>query len=540
MLINRILQLAAFIILVSTGMNAQYISGVTIPDVDPGHSLDPDDISVRLSRTITSDDMRMHLTILASDNFEGRETGEKGNEMAADYLAKYLEYMGYDEVPQLESYFQPVNFTFSKWEETVIHVNDQRYKHLWDYLNFPNRNSNMPELESDEVIYLGYGIDDGQYSDYKGVDVRDKVIMITGGEPMKNDSISKLSGSTNIAWTSERKLKLAKEKGVKLVLIIEPDIKKMLGENRRFLLRPNVDLAILKDENIQTANHAYISSTVAKAIIGDQSDDMIKVRKMIDDLKPKSLVLKTSFSIKQDKKVKYIQGNNVLGYIEGADPKLKEEVLVVSAHYDHLGKRGDDVYNGADDNGSGTTTVIELSEAFMEGVKQGHRPKRSVLFLWVTGEEKGLLGSEYYSNNPIFSLENTIADINIDMVGRVDEKYKDNPNYIYVIGSDRLSTELHEINEALNNKYERIVMDYKYNDENDPNRYYYRSDHYNFAEKGIPSIFFFNGTHEDYHLVSDTVEKINFEKMEKIGRHFFHLAWELANRDERIKADKLK
>jgi Zn-dependent M28 family amino/carboxypeptidase len=170
-----------------------------------------------------------------------------------------------------------------------------------------------------------------------------------------------------------------------------------------------------------------------------------------------------------------------------------------------------------------------LAEAFMEAKKAGSGPKRSILFLWVTGEEKGLLGSQYYAENPVYSLEKTIANVNIDMVGRIDDHYIDNPNYIYVIGSDRISPELHKINEEMNQRYAQLILDYKYNDEKDPNRYYFRSDHYNFAKKGIPSIFFFNGVHEDYHRDTDTVDKIHFGKMEKIGRLIFQTVWELAN-----------
>ena len=167
----------------------------------------------------------------------------------------------------------------------------------------------------------------------------------------------------------------------------------------------------------------------------------------------------------------------------------------------------------------------------------GKAPKRSVMVMLVTGEEKGLLGSQYYTEYPVFPLAKTVANINVDMVGRVDEKYKDNPDYVYVIGSDRLSTELHEINENANKKYTNLTLDYTYNAEDDPNRYYYRSDHYNFAVKGIPAVFYFNGTHEDYHRTTDTVEKINFEKMEKIGKLVFHTAWELADRKDKIKVD---
>ena len=274
----------------------------------------------------------------------------------------------------------------------------------------------------------------------------------------------------------------------------------------------------------------------AKDIIGSKSKKLKRWRKKNTKRgKSKKLGLKSDLVLTFDKNIDVIRGNNVLGFIEGTDKK--EEVVVVSAHYDHLGKTGNDVYNGADDNGSGTTTVLEMAQAFSLAKDMGVGPRRSVLCLLVTGEEKGLLGSEFYSENPLFSIENTVANVNIDMVGRVDKKYEGNPNYIYVIGSDRLSSDLHKINEDINQKYSHITMDYQYNSEQDPNRYYYRSDHYNFARKGIPAIFFFNGTHEDYHRITDTVEKINFEKMEKVGRHFFHTAWELANREERIVVD---
>ncbi|NJN34699.1 MAG: M28 family peptidase [Saprospiraceae bacterium] len=241
-----------------------------------------------------------------------------------------------------------------------------------------------------------------------------------------------------------------------------------------------------------------------------------------------------------DKFFKQLIGNNVLGFIEGSDPALKDEIVVVSAHYDHLGKRGESIYRGADDNGSGTSTVLEIAQAMVESKKKGMGSRRSVLCLFMTGEEKGLLGSKYYVTYPIFPLEKTVADVNIDMVGRVDEKYAANPNYIYVIGADKLSSDLHAINEEMNKTYTNLTLDYTYNDENDPNRYYYRSDHYNFAERGIPAIFYFNGTHDDYHQPSDTVEKINFDKMAKIAKLAFYTTWEIANRDERLRVDKKK
>ena len=227
---------------------------------------------------------------------------------------------------------------------------------------------------------------------------------------------------------------------------------------------------------------------------------------------------------------------NIWAYIEGSDKK--DEIVVVSAHYDHVGMKNGEIYNGADDDGSGTVALMEMARVFQKAKENGNGPRRSILILHVTAEEVGLHGSRYYSENPLFPLKNTIADINIDMIGRRDTLHPATNNYIYVIGSDRLSSELHTINEEVNAKYTKLDFDYKYNDRNDPERIYYRSDHYNFAKKGIPSIFFFNGVHADYHLPSDTPDKIEYDALAKRAQLAFGLAWELANRPERIKVDR--
>jgi Zn-dependent M28 family amino/carboxypeptidase len=228
---------------------------------------------------------------------------------------------------------------------------------------------------------------------------------------------------------------------------------------------------------------------------------------------------------------------NVVAFIEGSE--YPNEVIVLSAHYDHVGTRDGKIYNGADDDGSGTVSMLEMAEAFQMAANNGNRPKRSILFLHVTGEEIGLYGSKYYTENPLYPLANTVANLNTDMIGRIDPDKKDNPNYVYLIGSDKLSQELHDVSEAVNEKYINLELDYKYNDENDPNRFYYRSDHYNFAKNNIPIIFYFNGVHEDYHKHTDTPDKIEYELMAKRARLIFQTAWEVANRDERITADKL-
>jgi len=227
---------------------------------------------------------------------------------------------------------------------------------------------------------------------------------------------------------------------------------------------------------------------------------------------------------------------NVVAFIKGSEKP--DEYIIISAHYDHVGIKGEYIYNGADDDASGTSAVLIIAEAFKKALDSGNGPKRSIVFLHVTGEEVGLFGSRYYSENPIFPLENTVANLNIDMVGRVDKKHADNPEFIYLIGADKISKELHELSESVNEKYTKLTLDYTYNDENDPNRFYYRSDHYNFAKNGIPIIFYFNGVHEDYHKHTDTPDKIRYDLLQKRAQLVFHTAWEIANKENRLVLDK--
>jgi hypothetical protein len=223
---------------------------------------------------------------------------------------------------------------------------------------------------------------------------------------------------------------------------------------------------------------------------------------------------------------------NIWAYIEGSEKP--DEVLVISAHYDHVGIQNGEIYNG-----SGTVAILQIAEAFQKAKKEGHGPKRSILFLHVTGEEHGLHGSRFYSENPLFPIANTVADINIDMIGRRDFDHPNTNNYVYVIGADRLSSDLHNITVAQNEKYTKLDLDFKFNDPKDPNHFYERSDHYNFAKFGIPAVFLFNGVHADYHKKTDEVDKIEFDALAKRTQLAFVIAWELANRPERITADKL-
>jgi len=501
----------------------------------------PEGVPAVFGAMINDEGLREHLNILASDEFEGRETGQPGQQKAAQYIAQVFEGYGLPRVVGDTSYFQKIAFTAESWQHITLSINGESYRHLWDYYAYPSTNASQAETSFGEILFLGYGIESERYNDYKGVDVSGRAILIYDGEPVDASGISQVTGTQQQSeWAKDwrKKLRLARQKGAGLVLVIDGNFKENVAQARRAILNTGLQYGAGEKPEQNYANNCFLATKAAKDIMGADYQKVIRARKNMQKKgKSRAVPLSCRISIVQDKFKRQVLGENVLGYIEGTDDNLKGELLIITAHYDHLGRRGDAIYNGADDNGSGTSAVLEVAQAFAEARKQGAGPRRSVLAMLVSGEEKGLLGSQYYVENPVFPLANTIANINVDMVGRVDEKHKDNPEYIYVIGSDRLSTELHQINEQANATYTKLELDYTYNSDDDPNRYYYRSDHYNFAERGIPAIFYFNGTHADYHRTSDTVDKIQFDKMAKISQLVFYTAWELANREERIKVD---
>jgi Zn-dependent M28 family amino/carboxypeptidase len=284
---------------------------------------------------------------------------------------------------------------------------------------------------------------------------------------------------------------------------------------------------------------ANITTETANQILAAKNTSIEKVKENINSTgKPNSFDVKASVDAKMGVKKEEFNDPNVLGVIEGTD--LKDEVVIISGHYDHDGILPDGTFfPGADDNGSGTVGVMEVAKAFAAAKKAGKGPRRTILFMAFAAEEKGLLGSNYYSQHPIFPLSNTVTCLNMDMIGRIDDKHLEgNHNYIHAIGSDMLSSELKAINEKANKEYTQMELDYMYDDPNDPMRIYYRSDQYNLAKHGIPVIFFFSGLHPDYHTPNDTVDKIDFPMMVKREKLVFHTAWEIANRDKKLVVDK--
>jgi hypothetical protein len=512
------------LLLLTTGLYAQFDSTV-----------------YRLAHTIEAATLHDHIYTLASPAFEGRETGTEGNHKAALYIESQFKADGINPLPGDTNYFQPVSFSSIKWANIALTISGVAVEHMRDYVCNPQLFPLTPEtLNISSLLFLGYGIDDPAYSDYAGVDVKGKNIVIYNREPQTTDGKYKISGTTEpSAWTKDvvKKINLAREKGVASLWIIDNQFKDRVVSYKKAVVGGE---NLMGDPTELLKNQipvVFISPTQDERLLGKKYKKVEKLKSKIDNTgKPYKVTIPASIQWSGQHDIKTTTGANVMAYIEGTDPVKKNEVVVVSAHYDHLGKRGKDIYFGADDNASGTSAVLEIAQAMAIAKSKGEGPKRSVLCILMTGEEKGLLGSQYYSEHPVFPLANTVADVNIDMIGRVDTQHQD-PNYTYVIGSDRLSTALHAINENANHTYTHLQLDYTYNADDDPNRFYYRSDHYNFAKNGIPAIFYFSGVHEDYHRPTDTPDKIMFDKAATIAQLAFYTTWELANREERIKVD---
>lgn len=480
--------------------------------------------------SITSDELKTLLYKYASDEFEGRETGEKGQKMAVEYLKQQYIEMGIPTPLGGDDYFQEVPLEKQKVAEAQLSVNGKSFKSFEDHLVLAT--SESIDISINDVVYVGYGIDADNYSDYKNIDVKGKYVLVKAGEAKDAEGNYVTSGTTEeTKWSSGRqsmssKRDAATKNGAKGMILMDNGL---FSRYASFYQRQAASGA---------SGRLSLKSNEAGLVMLMISENLGKVLNptILEDNTPKVLNAKVNLTI--ENKSEAVTSENVVAYIKGSEKP--DEIVVISAHLDHEGIKNGEVYNGADDDGSGTVAILEIAEAFKLAEKAGNRPKRSILFLHVTGEEKGLLGSRHYTDNdPIFPLANTVADLNIDMIGRTDPKRTEGDrNYVYLIGSDKLSTDLHNISEEVNKKYTNVELDYTYNDENDPNRFYYRSDHYNFAKNNIPVIFYFNGTHDDYHKASDTPDKIEYDLLENRTRLVFHTAWEVANRKDRIVVDK--
>lgn len=479
------------------------------------------------AQSITQGELKELLYTYASDEFQGRETGEPGQKLAVEYLRDFYRELGIPAAKADGDYFQKVPLEVAKVPTGEISINGRAYALGENLVTFASAKGNF-----NEVAYVGYGVEEGSYSDYKAVDVQGKIVLIKAGEPMDAQGNYVVSGDkepsvwSNPGESMGKKADLAMSKGALGVLYFDgASFPRFKGYFDYMKAQGSGRMNLASDQ--ETPIMISLDQTAAQAIKKD----------ILEDHAPKVVAADLKFNV--DSANERVDSENVVALLKGSE--LPDEYVVISSHLDHVGVGADgQIFNGADDDGSGSVAMLEIAEAFKKAADAGHGPKRSILFLHVTAEEKGLLGSRYYTDvDPIVPLEQTVANLNIDMIGRIDPNYKGARNYLYLIGADKLSSELHELSEAVNNKYTHIEFDYTFNDENDPNRFYYRSDHYNFAKNNIPIIFYFNGTHADYHRPGDTPDKIEYDLLENRSRLVFHTAWEIANRDKRLVVDKV-
>ncbi len=466
------------------------------------------------AKTITSDNLKKHLYIIAGKEMEGRETATPGQKKASAYIENQFHSLGLK--PGYNGNYQlPYTVYQDSLISTSVEIDGKRFELDKDFSVNVGQNNNSTYRFA-EVVFVGNGISDSTRDDYKGLDVHGKAVLMLAAQNTRGQGRGGFGNQF-------ARIDAAQKNGAVAVLVIGSNFPRQQKTN------PKGNMYLNAFQKLVRLNQFQISEQIAQAIMGD---DYAKVKS--GTIEPKTYTANVMLSF--NKTTTTLESSDVLGMLEGTD--LKDEYVFVTAHYDHLGKRDTAIYYGADDDGSGTVSVIEIAEAFSKAKAAGKGPRRTMVFMTVSGEEKGLWGSEYYTDHPVFPLEKTTVDLNIDMIGRIDatRKQGDSTNYVYVVGDDKISTDLKTISEATNNKFTKLELDYKFNDPKDPNRIYFRSDHYNFARKGVPIIFYYDGMlGADYHRPTDTPDKIYYDLLAKRAQLVFYTAWEMANRSEMLK-----
>jgi hypothetical protein len=485
-----------------------------------------DSVSIHYSHFIDSANIQNDIKVLADDSLLGRNTGDIGQKKAENFIKNRFIEMGVAPINN-GSYLQLYDVVTNEFNTVSLQTNEVGSHSDKDVFSTVFFNDTV--LSFDQVVFAGYGISSSEYDDYEGISVKDKLVFMFEENPRDLEGNLILSDEEIKKWYNNDREKYAMELGAKGVVFVSTTY----NSTKNYFSR----LMKYRDISLYSPSTVFPSFYMRDAFFYHLFDcDSTMVVKYNLKNKSKKLLrtfdreMELTFTIESNRVIK--QSSNVAGYIAGSDSDAPW--IVLTAHYDHEGVRGDNVYNGADDNASGTSTVLAIAEAFSKARDAGEVFNNNVLFLLVSGEEKGLLGSKHYVTDPIIPLDKTMCNLNIDMIGRTDTKHDSLDNYVYIIGSDRLSEELHTINENMNDLYCHLDLDYTYNSPDDPNRFYERSDHYNFAKNGIPVIFYYNGTHKDYHKPSDTEDKIQYHLLVERARLVFHTTWYLAKRDTRM------
>jgi Zn-dependent M28 family amino/carboxypeptidase len=501
---------------------------------------------------ITAAQLRDYLTFIASDEMEGRDTPSRGLDLTAKFLAMNLAHWGLKPAGDDGTFFQKIALRRNQVnkEQTRVRLNDQTLAFGDDYIALP---SNVDV--SGPLVFAGNGwfVKSKNIDAYKGIDAKGKIAVIftsLSGLPRGVSSSDLSSGKPGVDWMDPGQY--ARQQGV-VATVIVPDFQFLANWDRnrqRLSERPATVVEKFQPAETSRFPGIVITPRIANLLFqGEKQNATALFEATFGGEMPEPFELSPTkrMSMTVSGKGDAIATQNVVAVFEGSDPVLKDEYVALGAHYDHVGigapVNGDTIYNGADDDGSGTTALLAIAEAL---AKAPTRPKRSVLFNWHAGEEKGLWGSRYFTEYPTIPLQKIVTQINIDMIGRSKKEGDTNPrnnslsgpNEIYVIGSKMMSTELGELTEAVNKAYLNLTYNYRYDDPKDPNRFFLRSDHYNYARKGIPIVFFFDGEHEDYHRPGDEPQKIDYDKMQKIVRTVYVMTWEIANRPTRPTVDK--
>ncbi|HZN09841.1 MAG TPA: M20/M25/M40 family metallo-hydrolase [Pyrinomonadaceae bacterium] len=501
--------------------------------------------------TISASQMKDYLTFIASDEMEGRDTPSRGLDTTAKFLALNLSRWGFKPAGDNGTFFQRIDLNRQRPDggQTKVEYNSRTLTLGTDYL--PGGQGNV----SGQLVYAGSGwlVKSKEIDAYKDVDPKGRIAVIFGSPNMPPRGVTR-ADLRAAGQDAMNPVEYARSKGV-VGLIFVADYQYLANwqnNRQRITERPATVVAKFQRQAPATLPSIIISPETANSLMVGEKQTGSQIFNTLND----GGALPPSFLMRDEKKVtlnvaattETVPTQNVVAVWEGSDPVLKAEYVALGAHYDHVGTGcrptpEDRICNGADDDGSGTTAMLSMAEAL---AKAPVRPKRSILFVWHCGEEKGLWGSRYFTEYPTVPLNAIVAQLNMDMIGRSkkpgDTNARNNsltgPDAVYLIGSTMMSTELGELVNSVNKSYLNLTFDTKYDDPKDPNRFFYRSDHYSYARKGIPIIFFFDGEHEDYHGVGDTADKIDYEKMQKIARTVYMTAWEIANRPARLKVDK--
>ena len=498
--------------------------------------------------TISAEQIRDYLTFIASDEMEGRDTPSRGLDTTAKFLAMNLARWSFKPAGGDGTFFQRIELRRNRTDsgQSKVEINGRTLANGTDYLPIGPGNVSGP------LVFAGSGwfVKSKDIDAYKGIDPAGRIAVIVGAPNMRPRGFSRTDYG-KYGEDSMNPIDYARSRGV-AGLIYVPDSQFIANwrSSQRIIERGSTVVAKFQPQQSSPSLPSIVLSTeAANALFEGEAQSVIFNASSGPSLPTPFLMSdQKKVTLNVANNVETIQTQNVVAVWEGSDPVLKDEYVALGAHYDHVGSGcppvgTDTICNGADDDGSGTTALLAIAEAL---AKAPTRPKRSVLFVWHCGEEKGLWGSRYFTEYPTVPLKQIVAQINIDMIGRSKKEGDTNsrnseltgPDAIYLIGSTMMSTELGELVNSVNKSYLNITFNTKYDDPKDPNRFFFRSDHYNYARKGIPIIFFFDGVHEDYHRPGDTADKIDYQKMEKITRTVYMTLWTIGNRPARLKVDK--